>query len=53
MTATGWLWTFAAIHAVYGALQGYASGIGAEAPRWQAGAAFRDFVGRMWPTVVG
>jgi len=38
MTATGWLWTFAAIHAVYGALQGYASGIGAEAPRWQAGA---------------
>jgi len=22
-------------------------------PGWQAGAAFRDFVGRMWPTVVG
>ncbi len=22
-------------------------------PRWLAGAAFRDFVGRMWPTVVG
>jgi hypothetical protein len=31
MTAAGWLWAFAAIHAVYGALQGYASGIGAEA----------------------